>query len=277
MKKIINFCPTGTQSTKLNSLAPIFPSEIIEEVLAASALGITMVHLHARDSEGINTYKKEVYQTIIEGIKKYDPELVICVSLSGRYFNDIHLRAEVLSLYPDLASLTMSSMNFPLSASVNEPETICRLIEAMNIYGVHPEIECFDAGMLNYTSYLQKKNILTGQLFVNVILGNLFNAGVELSTIADIKHHYPENATICFGGIGKAQLKANVLGLLEADGVRVGLEDNFYYTGKQLAHNLDLIKRIHRIAGEFDFEIMMPETLRNSGFGNTKQLKSTHS
>ena len=114
-------------------------------------------------------------------------------------------------------------------------------------------------------------------MFVNVILGNLFNAGVELSTIADIKHHYPENATICFGGIGKAQLKANVLGLLEADGVRVGLEDNFYYSGKQLAHNLDLIKRIHRIAGEFDFEIMKPETLRSAGFGNIKQLKSTHS
>lgn len=275
MKKIINFCPTGTQSTKLNSLAPIFPSEIIEEVLAASALGITMVHLHARDSEGINTYKKEVYQTIIEGIKKYDPEMLICVSLSGRYFNDIHLRAEVLSLYPDLASLTMSSMNFPLSASVNDPETICRLIEAMNTYGVHPEIECFDAGMLNYTSYLQKKNILVGQLFINVILGNLFNAGVELSTIADIKRHFPENATICFGGIGKVQLKANVFGLLEADGVRVGLEDNFYYSGKQLAHNLDLIKRIHRIACEFDFDIMTPTTLRDAGFGNTTLLNSS--
>jgi uncharacterized protein (DUF849 family) len=32
MKKIINFTPTGTQTTKENSLAPLIPNEIIEEV-----------------------------------------------------------------------------------------------------------------------------------------------------------------------------------------------------------------------------------------------------
>ena len=270
MKKIINLCPTGTQSTKVNSFAPIFCNEIIEEVLTCYEIGLTMVHLHARDHDGSNTYKKEIYQEIIVGVKKAAPELLICVSLSGRYFNDKSLRAEVLSLSPDLASLTMSSMNFPRSASINDPETILWLIDEMKKYGVQPEIECFDSGMLRYTKYLQSKKILDGPLYVNVILGNLYNAGIELSTLADIKNNLPKEAKICFGGIGESQLKANIYGLIEADGVRVGLEDNFYFKDKGKTTNLALIKRIHQISASLELEIMSTQELRNLGYGNRK-------
>jgi 3-keto-5-aminohexanoate cleavage enzyme len=270
MEKIINLCPTGTQSTKQNSLAPIFVNEVIDEVLACCETGITMVHLHARDQKGQNTYKKEYFQQIIEGIKANVPDLVTCVSLSGRYVNDKSLRAEVLSLQPDFASLTMSSLNFPKSASVNDPETIIWLIEEMNKHGVHPEIECFDSGMLNYTNYLLKKGILTGPIYINIILGNLFNAGVDLSTVASLIHNFPNDAMVCFGGIGDNQLKANIIGLLEADGVRIGLEDNFYYEKKDKATNRQLVTRIQRIMNEMGHTTMSPAKLKTLGYGNKR-------
>ena len=113
VNKIINFTPTGTQTTRDNSLAPLLPNEIIEEVHSANEVGISIVHLHARDEETKNTYKKEVYQKIIEGIKKHCPDLLICVSLTGRNFPELEKRTEVLQLYPDMGSLTMSSLNFP--------------------------------------------------------------------------------------------------------------------------------------------------------------------
>jgi uncharacterized protein (DUF849 family) len=268
MEKIINFCPTGTQSSKVNSLAPIHINEIIDDVLLCAEAGITIAHIHARDEQEKNTYKKEVFQKIIEGVKKHQPDLLISASLSGRYFQEKSLRTEVLSLNPDFGSLTMSSLNFPNSASVNDPETILLLIEEMKIHGVMPEIECFDAGMLNYTSHLQKKGILYGPLYINIILGNMFNAGTDLSSVADIINKIPKDSVCCFGGIGKEQLKANILGLLEADGVRVGLEDNFYYQEKTKATNIELVKRIHRIATELNFAIMDAKTLRTLGYGN---------
>lgn len=270
IKKIINLCPTGTLTTKINSFAPIQPIEIIEDVLACHEIGISVVHLHARDEEGNNTYKKEVYQQIILGIKKYAPELVIGVSLSGRYFNEKSLRSEVLSLHPDLASLTMSSLNFPQSASINAPETILWLIEQMNKYGVNPEIECFDSGMLNYANYLIQKGILKESLYINVILGNLFNAGTDIATVSSIINNLPKNAKVCFGGIGNAQLKSNVVGLLEADGVRVGLEDNLYLIEKQKATNLKLLQRIHRLINELDYNYMNTSDFKNLGYGNRK-------
>ncbi|AYQ31339.1 3-keto-5-aminohexanoate cleavage protein [Runella sp. SP2] len=270
MKKIINLCPTGTQTTKENSLAPIYFNEIIDDVLSCYEVGITLVHLHARDIKGNNTYKREVYQKIIDGIKENAPDLVVGVSLSGRFYSDKVLRAEVLSLQPDLASLTMSSLNFPKSASINDPDTILWLIDEMNKYGVNPEIECFDSGMLNFVNYLLRKNVLAAPLYINVILGNLFNAGTDISTVASIINNLPKGAKVCFGGIGQAQMKANVFGLLEADGVRIGLEDNLYYEGKEKTTNTLLLSRISRIMKNFGYSCMSSSEFRSLGYGNRK-------
>ena len=269
MRKIINFVPTGTQTTRDNSLAPLLPSEIIESVHEASEIGISIVHLHSRDEETLkNTYKKDVYQKIMEGIKRYCPDLLICVSLTGRNFPELEKRSEVLQLYPDMGSLTMSSLNFPSGASVNQPEMILSLINEMSRYGVQPEIECFDSGMLNYTNYLISKNILQPPYHINIILGNMYNGQCDLGTLAAIKQSLPPDSFTCLGGIGSQQLKSNTYGLLDFDGVRIGLEDNLYYKAKEITTNIDLLKRTHRIMDELDMTHYTATELREKGYGN---------
>lgn len=269
MKKIINFTPTGTQTTRENSFAPLLPNEIIEVVHEANEEGISIVHLHARDEQTLNnTYKKEIYQKIIEGIKKYCPDLLICVSLTGRNFSELEKRTEVLQLYPDMGSLTMSSLNFPSGASINQPEIILKLIEEMDRYGVQPEIECFDSGMLNYTNYLISKNKLNPPYHINVILGNIYNAQCDFGTLSTIKSNLPKNSFTCLGGIGSQQLKSITYGLIDFDGIRIGLEDNLYYKGKEKTYNIDLLKRAHRIMNEFDISHYTSNELREKGYGN---------
>jgi uncharacterized protein (DUF849 family) len=269
MKKIINFTPTGTQTTRNNSFAPLTVNEIIDSVHEANEIGISIVHLHARDEVTLeNTYKKEVYQKIIEGVKKYCPDLLICVSLTGRNFSELEKRAEVLQLHPDMGSLTMSSLNFPSGASINQPETILALIKEMDKYGVQPEIECFDPGMLNYTNYIISKNILQPPHHINIILGNIYNSQCDLGTLSTIKQNTPSNSFVCIGGIGSQQLKAIAYGLLEFDGVRIGLEDNLYYKGKEKTTNAELLKRVHRIMNEFDMTHYTSTELKEIGYGN---------
>ncbi len=269
MKKVINFTPTGTQPTRENSFAPLTTGEIIETVHQASEIGISIVHLHARDEETLkNTYKKEVYQVIIEGIKKHCPELLICVSLTGRNFPELEKRTEVLQLLPDMGSLTMSSLNFPSGASLNQPEMILSLIKEMDKFGVQPEIECFDSGMLNYTNYLISKGIFTPPYHINVILGNIYNGQCDLATLASIKSSLPNDSLVCVGGIGSQQLKATTYGLLDFDGIRIGLEDNLYYRNKDKATNIELLKRAHRIMDEFDMKHYTSSELREKGYGN---------
>jgi len=271
MKKIINFTPTGTQTNRENSRAPLLPNEIIEEVHHAYEMGITMVHIHARDPKDFsNTYKKNVYQPIIEGIRKHCPNLVICVSLTGRLHPEFEKRSEVLELKPDMGSLTMSSINFPKSASVNEPEMILKLIEKMNQYGVIPEIECFDSGMVNYTNYLIKKGILKGPHYMNIIFGNIYNAQIDTATLSSITNNLPPNTKVCFGGIGKDQLNSNILGLIYADGVRIGLEDNLYIKNKELTTNLELLSRMHKIMEQMELSILTPLEFKQLGYDNKR-------
>ena len=145
-KLIVDFTPTGMIPTKkLTPHVPISVSEIVEDVHHACQIGITKVHLHARDPEtGEPTYKKEIYAEIIEGIRKYAPYLAICVSLSGRTFGKFEERSDPLelegSLKPDLGSLTLSSLNFNKIASVNSPEMVQDLAARIKERGIVPEV-----------------------------------------------------------------------------------------------------------------------------------------
>lgn len=268
---IINYTPTGMIPTKgMNPNVPITPNEIIEDVIQAKELGITLTHLHARDGDGSPTYKANIYRDIVEGIKKHCPDLVICLSLSGRNFNQLEKRAEPLQLGVDMGSLTLSSLNFPNQASVNSPEMIQALCEEMDKYGTHPELEVFDLGMINYSKYLIKKGFITGSLYYNIIVGNIAGLQCELTHIGNAVAQLPNNALWSIGGIGKSQLSAHAIAIASGGGVRVGLEDNLYYdySKKTLASNLQLLSRVHRLAEELQRDIMDSITFGNLGFYN---------
>jgi len=278
---IIDFTPTGMIPTRsLTRHVPISSSEIIEDVHSAWEIGITKVHLHARDSQTENpTYKKEVYAEIIEGIRKFAPVLVICVSLSGRTFNKFEERSEALELEgflkPDMGSLTLSSLNFNKIASINTPDMIQDLAEKMKKQGIVPELEAFDAGMINFAKYLMKKGLLTPPYYFNLLLGNIACAQADILHAGIMIRDLPENSIWSLAGIGEHQLMMNSVAIAIGGGVRVGLEDNIWYdtSRTKLASNSDLIKRIHVLAGANDREIMTSEEFRrkmNLESGNGK-------
>ena len=105
---------------------------------------------------------------------------------------------------------------------------------------------------------------------MNVILGNIYNAQSDLTTVASIINNITEDTVFCLGGIGKEQLKSNVLGLLYSDGVRVGLEDNLYDDNKMKTTNIYLLKRIHSVIKDLGFSVMKPKEFQNLGYVNRK-------
>lgn len=268
---IVNFVPTGMVPNKdLNPNVPISINEIVEDVQRADEIGITMVHLHARDEQGLPTYKTETFNLIIEGIRKHCKDLVICLSLSGRNFNDVEKRSEALSLKADMGSLTLSSMNFPKQASVNDPEMIIALANKMIETGTNPELEIFDLGMINYSKYLIKKGLIHPPFYYNIILGNAAGLQVNASHIGSAISDLPLDSYWALGGIGNSQLSANTIAIAMGGGVRVGLEDNIYYdkNRKVKATNMKLLARVHRIAEEFERTIMSSKEFGGLGFYN---------
>ncbi len=275
-KLIINFAPTGMKPTKdWTPHVPITPDEIIEQVHEAYDLGITIVHLHARDSQtGKPDYRAFIYEKIISGIRKHCKDLIISLSTSGRSFSEFEKRSEVLQLKPDLASLTMSSLNFLHDSHMNDPEMINKLACRMNELGVHPEIECFDSGMVNYAKYMISKNILKPPLYWNLLFGNIFTAQPDLANIGITVRDLPPDSIYAFAGLGASQLKVSTYAIASgAPGVRIGIEDNVYYDAKKslFASNFMLVKRIHQISEIFEREIMKPSEFGAMGFYNSKK------
>lgn len=281
MNLIINFTPTGMIPTKkMTSYVPVSVTEIIENVHEAIEIGITMLHIHARDElTGVPTYKAEVYAKIIEGIRRHSKDLIICVSLSGRGIIEFVHRASPLQLEgdlkPDMGSLTLSSLNFNKTESVNSPEMIQKLAMEMKIKGILPELEAFDAGMINYAKYLIKKKMLQAPHYFNLLLGNIACAQADLLHAGLMIRDLPENSYWSLAGIGDNQLMMNSVAIASGGGVRVGLEDNIYYDRKRtkLAKNSELLKRIHLLARANEREIMTSGELRkklnlNPGNGN---------
>jgi 3-keto-5-aminohexanoate cleavage enzyme len=233
---------------------PITPEEVAEQVTLASQVGITSVHLHARKDDGTPEYKRDRFEKTIELIKNSNPELVICVTTSGRTVSEFEKRSEVLDisgdLKPDMASLTTASMNFAKSASVNTPDMVMKLAELMQEKGIKPEFEIFDTGMINYAKYLINKGIVRPPFVFNLLLGGLATAQANLLELGLMVTRLPPDSVWLGAGIGVSQLPANVLSLVAGGGVRIGLEDNIYLDSqkKLLATNLDLIKRIAEIS-----------------------------
>jgi len=267
---IINFAPTGMIPTKeMTPHAPLGVNEIVEDVHEAVEIGITVVHLHARDEQsGEPTYKAEVYRDIVEGIRRFSKDLVLCVSLSGRTFKEYEKRVEPLQLEgdlkPDMGSLTLSSVNFNRQASVNSPNMIQSLARVMQRRGILAELEVFDTGMINYAKYLEKKGFLEPPHYFNLLLGNIACAQADLLHSGVMIRDLPKDSYWSLAGIGNAQLMMNSIAIASGGGVRVGLEDNIWYdlNRTRLARNADLIRRIHKLAEANERKVMFPSEFR---------------
>ena len=266
---IINFVPTGMIPTKKNTpYVPVEPEEIIEDVLKCCDIGITMVHLHARDKDGQPEWRPEVYEKIIREIRKEQPELIICVTCSGRTYNVFEKRSAVLELdgdvKPDMGSLTLSSVNFNRQASVNAPDMIIALANKMKEKGIKPELEAFDLGMINYSKYLIKKKIITPPYYFNLIFGNIACAQANLLSVGLMINELPENSVFSLGGVGNSQLMISSLAVVAGCGVRIGLEDNIWYDSERtkLASNEELLTRLRPIVESMGRTIMKPSQAR---------------
>lgn len=258
-KFIINFTPTGIIPTReITPHLPITADEIIKEVIEARKYGISIVHLHARDENGHPTWDKKIYKEIIDGIRSVDGynnnSLIICVSTSGRNCPDFERRSECLELEgtskPDMASLTLSSLNFSGSVSVNSPTMIQKLAARMLEKGIKPELEAFDSGMINYAKYLHNKGLITPPFYFNLLLGNISNSQAGLLDAGYMISQLPENTYWTLGGIGASQFKMNVTGINFGGGIRIGIEDNIYFDNQRndLCTNMELLHRINKIA-----------------------------
>ena len=85
---------------------PLSHAEIVSDIQRCIELGVQMVHLHARDGQGVQTSEPEPYARLIEAIRALPggEDLVIGVTTSGRLDPSFDARCRVLDSLSAIAT-----------------------------------------------------------------------------------------------------------------------------------------------------------------------------
>ena len=258
MKKtpcIICVAITGSVPRKEhNQNVPITISEQVESTQEAFEAGASIVHCHVRNEDQSVSSDPNRFEQLKLGLKKYCPGMVIQFSTGGRSGKGKE-RGGMLSIRPDMASLTVGSNNFPSRVYENSPELIDWLSSEMLKYGIKPEIEAFDLSHIFQAAKMYNDGRLKGKPYIQFVMGvkNAMPVDREVFEfyIKTVNRVLP-GANWCGAGIGKYQRTMNEWCIELGGHTRTGMEDNIRLDKEHLApSNAALVNLTRKICSKY--------------------------
>lgn len=265
---IITAAITGAETRRADQPnLPITPLEQAQAAKECFEQGARVVHLHVRNDDGSPTQSLERFEESITAIRAAAPEMIIQISTGGAVGEPFERRLAPLSLKPDMGTLNAGTLNFGDDIFINHPQDIIRLAEAFKEYGVVPEVEVYESGMVDVVAKLVNKGIITHTpLHMQFVLGVPGGMNGSPKNLMYMMNHLKEqipSATWAVAGIGRWHIPASMVALVTDGHIRVGFEDNiFYHKGIVADSNAQLVARIARIASEIGRPLATPEQTR---------------
>lgn len=265
-KLIITAAITGSRITRdITPNIPLTPAEIVQSAYECWQAGAAIVHIHVRDpSTGQGTQDVAVFRQVVEPLRE-KTDLILCLTTSGIPGRNLPTEERIapVDLKPELASFDAGSINLGGTVFMNSPEFLDRAAEKMKAAGVKPEIEIFDLGMIVTSLRMRDQGKLEEPLHFQFVLGTPWGAPATPKSFLHLHEHIPDDCTWSIIGIGKGHLPMSMMALAMGGHIRVGLEDNIYYTRGVLAEsNAQFVDRIVRISREYGREIASPDEAR---------------
>ncbi|MFO1464626.1 MAG: 3-keto-5-aminohexanoate cleavage protein [bacterium] len=227
---------------------PLTPDEIAASAIEAHAAGAAMVHLHVRDAEGRPTCRAEVFSEVIAKIRA-GCDVLLQVSTGGAIGDTEEDRLRPLEAGSEMASLTTGSVNFGDEVFLNPRPFVARLARAMLERKIKPEIEVFDAAMLEEGIRLAEQGLLPKPLHFDLVLGVPGALAATERNLDFLISGLPEGSTWSLAAIGRHQFPMARLALEKGGHVRVGMEDNLYLEKGVLAKsNAELVAKAAALA-----------------------------
>lgn len=265
-KLIITVAPTGSVPRKKHTpYVPITPDEIAETAYLCEQEGASIIHVHCRDENENPTSSYPIFKETVDKVRQRT-HLIVMVSTSGVAGKSDEERAQPLRAKPEMASLTTNSLNFagrsPSIVYINTWETITYLAKQILELNIKPELEAFDLGFIPQGVKLIQQGLVKEPTQFQLVMG--LDGGVQASPENLIHMHsqLPQNSTFVVAGMGAWQLPMTTMAILMGGHVRVGLEDNLYYTKGKLARNEELVARTRTLAEHLQRKVASPEEAR---------------
>ena len=147
----------------------------------------------------------------------------------------------------------MGTMNFGSDIFENSELTIETIAKAIQEYGIMPELEIFDCGMMETANRLIKNGCIQEKFHVDFVLGVAGGMGGDVNNLVLLVNRLNSGQSWSVAGAGRFQLPFTAHAVAMGGHVRVGLEDNIYYRkGELVKSNAQLVERVVRIAKEME-------------------------
>jgi uncharacterized protein (DUF849 family) len=256
---------------------PYTPAEIGEEARRAYEAGASVVHIHARTDDGTPTFSPRTFAAIKDEVRKRSP--ILLNFSTGTILDDVSEQSTYIrESRPEIAALNMGTMNYSKYSGKRKsfvfdmvfPNTygkIGKLLSAMNEAGVKPELECFDTGHTHGVWPLVDQGVLVPPLqfsFIVNVLGGLPPTVESIQLQRQIAQQVAPGSEWEVIGISHCQWRMLASALVLGGNVRVGLEDNLYLPGGEMAKsNGDLVEVAARMVRDVGRKVATVEQARS--------------
>jgi len=261
---IITAAICGAEVTRVDNPAlPLTSDELARAARGCQDAGASVIHLHVRDENGAPTQDREVFRAAFDAMRAAGVTAIVQPSTGGAVGMTWQERIQPLELNPEMATLDCGTSNFGDTIFVNDLPTMRRFATEMIERSVLPELECFEPGHICNAIRLHREGLLTGHLHFDIVLGVPGAMPAGAKNLLFMVDQLPARSTWTVAAVGRHQLPMAVHALAVGGSVRVGFEDNVYYSKGVLAtSNAQLVERIARLAAELGRPVATPDQAR---------------
>jgi 3-keto-5-aminohexanoate cleavage enzyme len=246
-KLILSAALTGAATNRTHCpYIPYTPVEIAEEARRAVDAGASIVHIHAREDNGVPSWRIEVFEQITEEVRKRCPDVIINYS-TGAIGLSVKDRIKHLPVTkPDMAAFNMGSMNYAIYSKKskqffwngvfeNSFDTMIEVVKCMNENGITPEMECFDTGHIRNAEPLRDMGLLPDNACYSLVMGVLGGIPATTENLMHQISQVPKGSFWQVIAISRKQWQMAAVACTMGGNFRVGLEDNFYLPNNEMA------------------------------------------
>jgi 3-keto-5-aminohexanoate cleavage enzyme len=277
----------GVHGKEANPDLPETPEEQAKQTFKAYGAGASVVHVHARDpGEGYATpsVNPADYREVNQRIRKLCPDIIINNTTGGGLGLATEQRVRSLDADPEMASLNMGPLAWktklkkrsaPLSGRDDDvymdaiwPPTFTWretevFAQAMLDRNIKPELEIYHPGQFALAYNLIDKELVNSPFLLQFVMGAPSGILPTPQNLLSMLNHAPTGSIVSVIGIGPHQLLLTTIAIAMGLHVRVGMEDNVYYSkGVLCRSNAQLVERTARIANELNRRIASPKETR---------------
>ena len=262
-KIVITVAPVAGKHLE-GTVNPLSPETIARDVIACAKAGASQVHLHVRDVEGNLTEDISVFSDTMLQIRKQS-DIILQGSTGG--VSDLTLEARCTAVKEprvEVVSLNLGSCNFGEGVYVNTLPDIRYWAGKISAAGVKPELEIFDAGMMNNVALLAEEGVLKAPFAYGFVLGVRGALPATAHSLHFLQGLVPPGSIwgCIHAEMEDLSLLATAIGM-GASFVRVGFEDSIYYSpGKIAGNNAELVDQVADLIHSMGLEAANPEEAR---------------